>query len=268
MRGFFPCVGFLFFALTASAQPEGITWQQTIGAEGNEWIGGVAKGSDGSFVACGYSSSIEAGFAQNQGSYDMFLARYNSSGEAMEFLTIGSSGYDEANDIVALPNGGYAVIGIVSEEDGQINVPVLGANDAWLGIFDESLVLTNQLTFGGNLSEEGSALIATLDGGLLLTGRTSSTNGALGEAFGQDDIFLVKLAADLSVEWTQTYGGAEWDRPVDVVETATGFAITGSSASNDNQVPSNQGGLDIWVFEVNAIGELILRHAITMSWLP
>ncbi len=222
------------------AQPEGITWQQTIGGEGNEWIGGVTRGSDGTFLACGYTTSTEDGFSQNQGGYDMFVSQFSSLGEPMQFKTLGSSAYDEANDIVALPAGGYAVIGIVSEDNGDITGPVFGANDAWLGVFDESLLLINQLSFGGNLSEEGTALITTEDGGLLLTGRTSSTNGALGEAYGQDDIFLIKLAADLSIEWTNTYGGSEWDRPAALAETSNGYVVTGSSASSDNDVASNQ----------------------------
>jgi hypothetical protein len=239
------------------AQPEGITWQQTIGGEGNEWIGGVTRGSDGTFLACGYTTSTEDGFSQNQGGYDMFIAEFSSFGEPLQFKTLGSSAYDEANDVVALPAGGYAVIGIVSEDNGDITGPVFGANDAWLGVFDENLLLINQLSFGGNLSEEGTALITTEDGGLLLTGRTSSTNGALGEAYGQDDIFLIKLAADLSIEWTNTYGGSEWDRPAALAETSNGYVVTGSSASSDNDVASNQGGLDIWVFQVSPSGDLL-----------
>lgn len=247
------------FLTTASthAQPEGITWQQTIGGEDNEWIGGIVRGNDGAYVACGYTTSTEGVFSQNQGGYDMFVSQFSSLGEPMQFITLGSSGYDEANDLVALPTGGYAVIGIVSEDNGDITAPVFGANDAWLGVFDDNLLLINQLSFGGNLSEEGTALITTEDGGLLLTGRTSSTNGALGAAYGQDDIFLIKLAADLSIEWTNTYGGSEWDRPADLAETSTGYVVTGSSASSDNDVASNQGGLDIWVFEVSPSGELL-----------
>lgn len=251
----------LFFLLLSNisllAQTEGITWQQTIGGEGNEWLGGIVRGNDGAYVVCGYTSSTEGAFSQNQGSYDMFVAEFSPLGEPLQFITLGSSGYDEANDIVALPTGGYAVIGIVSEDNGDITAPVFGASDAWLGVFDDNLLLINQLSFGGNLSDEGTTLITTEDGGLLLTGRTSSTNGALGEAYGQDDIFLVKLSADLSVEWTNTYGGSEWDRPADLAETSTGYVVTGSSASSDNDVASNQGGFDIWVFEVSPSGELL-----------
>ncbi len=239
------------------AQPEGITWQQTVGGEGNEWIGGVTRGADGSFVACGYTTSTEGVFSQNQGGYDMYVSKFGSGGESLAFNTFGSTGYDEANDIITLPEGGYAVFGIVSEDNGDVSVSVNGPNDAWLGLLDENLNLINQWTYGGNLSEEGTALINTSDGGILLTGRASSTTGALGEAYGQDDIFLVKLGADFSVEWTQTYGGSAWDRPAALIETTTGYVVTGSSASSDNNVTVNQGGLDIWVFEVSTAGELL-----------
>jgi hypothetical protein len=73
-----------------------------------------------------------------------------------------------------------------------------------------------QETYGGAAADRGGDLAVTADGGLILTGYTQS----MGE--GGNDIYLVKLAADGTVEWENAYGSAANDRGNAVIQTPDG----------------------------------------------
>ena len=63
----FCCAHFFgLLTLVVVAQPEGITWQHTLGAESFEWAGGLDKNESG-YVVCGYSNSTTDDFSNNVG---------------------------------------------------------------------------------------------------------------------------------------------------------------------------------------------------------
>jgi hypothetical protein len=73
-----------------------------------------------------------------------------------------------------------------------------------------------QEAYGGAAADRGGDMAVTADGGLILTGYTNS----MGE--GGTDIYLVKLAADGTVEWENAYGSAANDRGNAVIQTPDG----------------------------------------------
>ncbi len=257
MKGVFSLVSALLAVFIVSAQPEGLSWQQTLGASETEYFGGIAVRQDGGYFVCGYSNSVDGPFTGNQGNWDMFLAALSPTGDIENVVTVGSSGFDQCNDLVALENGGVAIIGRAGESDGDVTTGNNGSSDVWIGVFNADLELTAQYGFGGNSLDEGEAIIQTSDGGYLLTGRTSSMNGAFGDAFGADDAFLIKLAPDFALVWIGRYGGSDWDVPNNLIETEGGYIVVGGSQSSDNDLETNQGEDDAWVFKVDMEGNVL-----------
>jgi hypothetical protein len=110
--------------------------------------------------------------------------------------------------------------------------------------------MENEFTFmktvGGNRRDRGINLLQTDDGGYAIVGYTSS-----GDAL-QEDVYLVRLNPRGEVLWSRTYGGEGNDNGWDLLETKDGgFVIVGFTNS------SGAGKMDIYLFQVDAMGELM-----------
>lgn len=115
-------------------------------------------------------------------------------------------------------------------------------------------------TFGGTNDDYGNTILQTGDGGYLITGTTSSSDGDFsGLDLGNRDIFALKLNASGDLQWLNTYGGSDSDHAMDAIEDLHGnFVITGYSGSNDNQFLNlNRGDYDIFLLKIAPDGNLI-----------
>ncbi len=100
--------------------------------------------------------------------------------------------------------------------------------------------------FGGAEKDWAYGLTATKDGGLCTAGRTAS------QGVGLEDAWLVRMAGDGRMLWNKTFGGAAIDRGRGIVELADrGLVVAGATES------SGAGEFDVWVFKVDADGELL-----------
>lgn len=98
--------------------------------------------------------------------------------------------------------------------------------------------------YGGAFSDEGAAVKETANGYIIAATSSSADNG-------HNDIYLVRILDDLTIEWEATFGGSGADRARDVVVTAEGdFLVLGETSIGEN------GGFDIALWKVNALGEL------------
>ncbi|MHC3129465.1 MAG: hypothetical protein IBV52_05250 [Candidatus Bathyarchaeota archaeon] len=105
-----------------------------------------------------------------------------------------------------------------------------------------SSAMWNQ-TYGGTAADVASSVVETSDGGYAMAGYTQSF-GAI-----EYDFLLVKTDWAGNIEWNQTYGGAELDFGLSVVETSDGgYAIAGSTSS------FGAGGYDFWLLKSDENG--------------
>jgi hypothetical protein len=118
-----------------------------------------------------------------------------------------------------------------------------------------------EFTYGGTNDDLGKTVIRTQDGGFLIIGTTTSVDGIFsGQARGNRDVFALKLTANGTQQWVNTYGGSNSDWAMDVIQDVRGdFLITGYNRSNDGQFPNlNRGENDIFLIKIApSNGELI-----------
>ena len=88
--------------------------------------------------------------------------------------------------------GGVYVYGVVVSSDDDITTP-LGGFDAWLISLDEDLNLLWERTLGGSNNDTGISMCFAPDGGLVLAGNSSSSDGDLTGNFGGGDLWVVKF---------------------------------------------------------------------------
>ena len=119
-------------------------------------------------------------------------------------------------------------------------------------------------TYGGSNQDEGQCIITTLDGGIVVTGNTTSKDKDFeGMDKGQTDIFLLKIDSNNNLVWKRSFGGWLNDSSSAVIESSEGdgYVIIGSTSSNDGDFGGmNHGNQDIFVFKTDYSGNIVWKN--------
>jgi hypothetical protein len=113
-------------------------------------------------------------------------------------------------------------------------------------------------TFGGNSTEGGTSIVSTPDGGMILTGSTSS-NDVDFEGMGNGVIFVIKLNDRGDVVWKKLLGGS-CGNGSSITTTSNGeLVLTGSTNCNDDGdfVGKGKGSFDIFVMKLSDRGDVL-----------
>ena len=113
-----------------------------------------------------------------------------------------------------------------------------------------------QKNYGGSEPDEAYDIIQADDGGYLVVGRSSSSDGDIFGYRGGWDIWAIKLDQDGNIQWKKNLGGTENDLTNSVIQlTDGGYLISGYTASNNIDVTNNHGGeFDGWVVKLSSNG--------------
>jgi hypothetical protein len=113
----------------------------------------------------------------------------------------------QVNGIDTLKNGQWLLCGAVNPD------PKFVLQDYWLGCSDTNGSILWEKTWHAKGDDQLTCATQTPDGGYMLAG--SSSSGAGGDKtaphFGMKDYWLIKLDANLGIEWQQTLGGSQED---------------------------------------------------------
>ncbi|WP_179344497.1 autotransporter outer membrane beta-barrel domain-containing protein [Winogradskyella ursingii] len=114
-------------------------------------------------------------------------------------------------------------------------------------------------TLGGSNNDSGQSIIATNDGGYAILGFTQSSDGdILSKQDESYDYWILKFDANDTLQWQKTYGGSGDDRGNSIIQTNDGgYAVLGTSNSNDNDVSGNSGMQDFWLAKLDVSGNLV-----------
>ncbi len=113
--------------------------------------------------------------------------------------------------------------------------------------------------------DHGLDILATDDGGALMTGLTLSTDGdASGNHGGNGDVLVGKIDAEGKLQWSRALGGSgvEYSSHNSLVQTSGGNYLIGASSSSSNgDRKSLNGRSDGWVVELNSQGQLVSQQS-------
>ncbi len=98
---------------------------------------------------------------------------------------------------------------------------------------------------GGEGFESGNAMCQTLDGGYAIAGHTDSYGA------GNSDVYVVKLSASGSLQWSKTIGGTNHESGNSICQSRDGsYVIAGYTTS------FGAGNADVYVVKLDASGNL------------
>ena len=202
---------------------DGYGWTKQYGGLGGpDEAQSIIMTEDNGFVMTGFSDA----FGQSN---QIYIVRTDVDGKELWTTPVlyGDSGDEKGAAVIHDFNGGFVVVGNGSNlgtSGGGKDIVIIRVDDAG-NISDEAFFSTNN-------DEEANDIIATNDGGYMITGYQK-------DDLGFKDLLLVKLNSDFSVDWSKTFdGGGELnDEGNAVVQTPTGFFIaTGYTAVSNNSV--------------------------------
>ncbi|MFI5262959.1 MAG: T9SS type A sorting domain-containing protein [Candidatus Kapaibacterium sp.] len=247
-----------------------IEWQTCVGGKGDEGLNSILQTSDSEFVVAGQESSSEEGLL-NHGRSDAYVVKLSSSGKMLWQKCMGGSSIDAASFITQTSEGGYAFTGSTSSNnDGDVsgyhfdstlaNFPI---RDIWVVKIDPFGNLEWQKCLGGKGDDAGYSITADSHGGVTIAGMTFSNDGDVSgnhNTDGNNDAWIVNLDSSGKMLWQECLGGSRTDVANFITKTIEGgYAIAGTTSSNDGDVSGKHGGKDtsdIWIAELTSSGNI------------
>jgi len=204
-------------------------WNQVYG--GSEFEEGVSVEltADGGYIVLSRTTSF------GSGGEDIWLLKINQNGDEEWCQFFGGNNVDVAKEVLVSNDGGFIVFGSTNSYGN-------GDKDFWL-IKTDSLgeEIWNQ-TYGDSSGDYAYGISNTHDGGYILTGITSTSEGS-------SDLWLIKVDPFGNEEWNQTFGGNNNETGTSVIQAEDGgFIIAGANESINN------GNRDWWLIKTNSLG--------------
>lgn len=108
-----------------------ILWQKSFGGTYEDTLNSINTTADGGFIMAGNTYSNDGNVTGNQGMWDYWAVKINSTGNIQWQKTLGGSGDDIAASVLTASDGGYVVAGHSNSTDGNITFNY-GNFDYWV----------------------------------------------------------------------------------------------------------------------------------------
>jgi len=252
------------YTVTVMVTPSlNIVWQKTFG--GNLFnANSIKQTTDGGYVFAGWS---RANYSGNHGGYDFWVVKLDSSGTEVWEQNLGGSGNELAYSIQQTTDGGYIVAGESDDATGNH-----GNTDYWIVKLDSSGNIIWQKSLGGSGGETAYSIQQTNDGGYIVAGTSTSTDGDVTGNHGNGDYWIVKLDSSGNIIWQKSLGGSGNDYAQSIQQTSDGgYIVAGTSTSNDGDVTGHHGAAgvpgvngvsDYWIVKLDSSGNIIWQKSL------
>ena len=181
----------------STAQPT-IEWQKSLGGTGSDGATTIQQTADGGYIVAGASISTDGDVTGNHGGNDYWVVKLNSTGTITWQKCLGGTGDDFASSIQQTIDGGYIVAGYSESTNGDVTGNH-GGQDYWVIKLDSTGSITWQKSLGGTSQDYAYAIQQTADGGYIVAGYTTSTDGDVTGNHGDYDYWVVKLSPAVGV---------------------------------------------------------------------
>jgi hypothetical protein len=175
--------------LTAFAGDGRVRWQTLLPTTGRGELAALVALPDGGLAAVGHR------VADERDARRLWVVRMAAGGQVLWERVLGPSDEERRGSaLVALPDGGFAVVGDALRRDGRRGLRAARLSAEGAVVWERS--------YGGERSDEALGLARSEDGGLVLVGSTASK----GE--GKTNVWILRLDSQGQIRWEQVFGSA------------------------------------------------------------
>ena len=237
-------------------------WEQSYGGSSYDSLTSLQLVPQGGFVVAGTSASMPSGnkTSPNYGGDDFWVVRLDASGAKLWENSFGGNDNDWLYSVQNTSDGGFIVGGwSISAPSGNKTSANFGSADYWVVRLDANGNKLWDQSFGGSGNDSLYSIIQTADGGFLLGGTSSSppSGNKTSANYGNSDFWVVRLDANGTKLWDQSYGGSGYDALFSVQPTTDGgFVLAGYSASGADGTKTSPGfgDNDYWIVRIDSAG--------------
>jgi hypothetical protein len=249
-------------------------------ANGNIYIAGEMSG------AIDFGDGIPKMAA---GGDDAFVAKFDPQGNVLWSRLLGDAGYQRAKRLAVTPAGQIVVVGTF---DGFIplngqELPSQGNDDVFVIKLDASGFDVAARRFGSQMNEDILGVAVDSQGSVLITGTFPGTldfgPAGLFTSVGDSDIYVAKLAPDLSEVWAKQWGDLDNQRSAAIVTTSNddvyvagdyNGTITFESGATITSDPNGRSmflvalgtaGNDLWSKSYGAFTQLFMKENLSVD---
>lgn len=194
---------FLSFNVLIAQAPE-IDWERSYGGSYTDEAYAMDNTPDGGYIVAGSSFSYDGDVTGHHGDHisnDLWIIKISASGDLQWQKSLGGTGYDVAYAVQSTSDGGYIVAGTADSQDGDITHNH-GNTDYWVVKLSSSGEMEWQKTYGGTATDWPYSIIQTNDGGYIVGGYSTSTNGdVIGNNDGLIYSWILKLDTIGNIQW-------------------------------------------------------------------
>lgn len=238
-------------------------WEKSYGGSGLDDPQSVALTSDGGFVISGFTDSSDGDITGFHGGHDIWIIKLDGSGNLQWQKAIGGSGYEHASSVIQTTDGGYILAGDTNSVDGNAYTEEPANLDSWIVKLDGSGEILWNKRLGGTNKDYGIEILEVLDSGYLVAGHSQSQDGDVTGNHGQSDYWVTQLDMEGDIVWEKSFGGSNDEFLHEIHPTMDdGYVILGFSESFDGDISEPTFNADIWVIEIDAVGNLIWEKSI------
>jgi len=230
-----------------------IEWNEGYGGSEIDRFTAIQQTTDLGYVITGYSESNDGDVGFNNGERDIWVLKIDVAGEIEWSKVFGGSAKDEAHGVQQTDEGNFIVAGWTRSNNGDIENNY-GSTDVWVLKLDPLGNLLWEKNYGGQGTDEGNSLEKISTGGYLISGSTRSDEQDVSEISGIEDIWIIKINEEGSLEWEKSIGGTGTNISIsyDIKATTNGqIFATGNTNGGTNDFNSNNGGFDIFVAKLS-----------------
>ncbi len=213
-----------------------LIWEEGIGGDRDEFAGGIAGTDDGGTLIVGDSESFGNNYR------DIYIVKLSKEGKVVSSRTIGGEKEDSAKALTRTKDGSMVMVG-------HREVQSSGNKDFFVMKLDQNGQKIWAKTYGGEYADTLAGVTASIDGGIVATGKTRSYGSE------QTDLSVMKFDAAGELIWHKIYGFKYYEYGNAVTGTVDGgFIIAGGTNT------LGEGGHSVYILALDKTGKLVWSH--------
>ena len=259
----------IFLTFDSLCFAQSFSWAKNAGGLDDDFGLCISTDINGNSYVTGYFEGM-ATFGTIQlvsyGGYDIFIAKYDESGNCIWAKSAGGTSSESGLAISADTNGNAYVTGHFdgTATFGTIQLVSYGGFDIFIAKYDANGNCVWAKSAGGISSDNGFAISTDANGNLYVTGdfEETATFGTIQlVSNGTLDIFIAKYDANGNCIWAKSAGGNQWETGYGIVTDANGNSnITGyfRGTATFGSIPlESNGDFDIFIAKYDTNGNCV-----------
>lgn len=194
-------------------------WNETFGGSKDDYGTDMLETRDGGYIITGYTLSYGT-----NGSYDIFLVKFNDTGVIQWNKTYGGNADEYANFVRQTDDGGFIITGSIFSDKSQVCLIKTDGNG----------MLQWEKAYPGTYDAQGYSVQQTIDGGYIIAGIDGSSNYKMDGDF---KLYLIKTDDNGNLIWSEELAGKGMADGFSVQQTKDGnYIVAGDTQSSpDNE---------------------------------